>query len=210
MKSGAPCHPMRRRAVRLFLAAVGLALAADAAAGTKIVSSWRDPAAGPLRFEKVLVLCVAPYESQAQFAESELVRLMKRTRGVAAHTVLSPDDAKDQEKMRAVMEREGFDGALTMRYVDAAQQLTERAGGYVPVHSGFWDNYSGGFAIVYDPGYVKMDRAVQMETQVYSMKDGKLVWSGLSQTMNPKSAQKLVDDVARTVADALRKARLIE
>jgi hypothetical protein len=201
---------MRRRPSRLFLAAVGTALATDAAAGTKLVSSWRDPSAGLLRFEKVLVLCVAPYESQSQFAEAELVRLMKRTRGVAAHTVMSPGEAKDGEKMRAVMAREGFDGALTMRFVDTAQQITERAGGYVPAHTGFWDNYSGGFAVIYDPGYVKMDRAMQMETQVYSMKDGKLVWSGLSQTMNPKSAQQLVDDVARTVAGALRKARLIE
>jgi len=54
------------------------------------------------------------------------------------------------------------------------------------------------------------NRLIQMETQVYSMKEGRLVWSGLSESKNPKSAEKLVEEVAGTVAGALRKQGLIE
>ena len=64
-----------RHGPALLLAALGCALAADAAAGTKLVSSWRDPAAGPLQFQKVLVFCMAPHESQQQFGKATLVRL---------------------------------------------------------------------------------------------------------------------------------------
>jgi hypothetical protein len=199
-----------RRGPALLLAALGCALAADAAAGTKLVSSWRDPAAGPLQFKKVLVFCMAPHESQQQFGEATLVRLMKRTQGVAAYTVLTPDDLKDREKVRALMARDGYDGAATLRFVGTDLPVFEKEGGYVPLHNSFWDTYAGGFSVVYDPGYVIMDRLVQMETQVYSMKEGRLVWSGVSVTKNPKSAEKLVEDVAKAVADALRKQRLIE
>jgi hypothetical protein len=51
---------------------------------------------------------------------------------------------------------------------------------------------------------------MHMETQVYSMRDDKLIWSGVTQTKNPKSAQQLVEDVARAVAADLRKQHLID
>ena len=112
--------------------------------------------------------------------------------------------------MRALMAREGFDGAVTMRFVGSDMRLTEETGTYGPAHSSFWSYYSYAWPMVYDPGYIRTDRRVQMETSVYSMKDDKLVWSGLSESMNPASAQELVDDVARTVGAELRKQRLIE
>ena len=180
------------------------------ATGTRMVNSWRDPAAGPLRFQKVLVLFIAPHQSQRQFGEAELVRLMTRTKGVAAHSVMTQDEAKDEGKMRAVMAREGYDGAITMRFIGTDQQLSYQSGVYVPAYSGFWNYYSVAWPMVYDAGYVRTDRRVQMETQVYSMKDDKLVWSGLSESMNPASAQELVDDVAQAVVADLRKQRLIE
>ena len=194
----------------LPLAALLCAAATDAAAGTKILNSWRDPAAGTHRFQKVLVFCFAPHESQRQFGEATLARLMKKAKGVPAYTVLPPDDLKDREKVRALMAREGYDGAVVLRFVGSEQKIEEKEAGYVPLHTGVWDNYSGAFSMVYDPGYVLMKQAIQMETQVYSMKEGRLVWSGVSETTSPKSADKLVEDVARTVGEALRKQRVIE
>lgn len=198
---------MTRRAAAFLM--VGLA-AGCAPKGTSLVTSWREPSAAPTRFEKVLVLFFAPHESQRQFGESELVRLMTRTRGVAAHTVLSRDDLKDVAKVKAAMAREGFDGALAMRFVETTQQLSQDAA-YAPSYAAFWDYYDVAWPLINDPGYVRMDRAMQMESRVYSMKDGgKLLWSGLSQTMNPGSAQEFVAQVASTVAADLRKQRVIE
>src|SRR5688572_13281802 len=80
-----PAHdrPVTRRAAALLI--VGL-LAACAPKGTSLITSWREPSATPRQFQKVLVLFFAPHESQREFGESELVRLMTRTRGVAAYT----------------------------------------------------------------------------------------------------------------------------
>jgi hypothetical protein len=183
-------------------------LAASAGAGTKLISSWREPSVGALNFQKVLVLCIAPHESQRQFAETELVRLMKRTRGVASYMVMTPADVESKEKVQAFMAREGFDGAVVMRFIGNAQQLTQE-GSYVPSYTGFWDYYSVAAPMMHDPGYVRMDRMLQMETQVYATKNDKLVWAGLSQTKNPDSARELVADVAKAVAADLKKHRLI-
>src|SRR5262245_1946735 len=191
---------------------VGLAcgLAASATAGTKVVSSWREPSAGALKFGKVLVLVIAPHESQMQFGEGLLVGLMKRTRGVSAHSVLPKDGAKDEQKMRALMAKEGFDGAVTLRLLEPGQVNTAQAGAYAPAYMNYWSYYSYAWPLVTDIGYLQTERVYPMEVQVYSMKDEKLVWSGITKTTNPKSAKQLVEEVAREVAKDLRKQHLIE
>jgi hypothetical protein len=185
------------------------ALPGYASAGTKIIRSWKEPSAGRLDVKKVLVMCIAEHESQRRFAEAELVRLMTRTRGVPAYSLLTQDEVKDEPKMRAVMLREAFDGAITMRVIGSDQQHTEQPGAYSPAYGSFWSYYGMAWPGV-TMGYVHTDRRMHMETQVYSMRDDKLVWSGVTQTKNPKSAQQLVEDVARTVAAELRKQRLID
>jgi hypothetical protein len=197
-------HPART----LSLATLACVLAAQASGGTKLLSSWHDPAAGPLNLQKVLVLCIAPHESQRQFGEAELVRLMKRTRGVASYTVMKPSDVESKETAFAFMAREGFDGAVVMRFIGTGHQVTE-VSAYIPTYTGFWDYYSFAGAMMLDPGYVRMERMAQMETQVFTTKNDKVVWSGLSQTKNPDSARELIKDVAQAVASDLRKHRLI-
>ena len=199
---------MTRRAAVLTLAGL---LAACAPKGTSLATSWRAPALTPQQFQKVLVLFFAPHESQRQFGESELVRLMTRTRGVAGYTVLTPDDLKSVDKVKAVMAREGFDGAVAMRFVETTHEFTrDSAGAYAPSYAAFWDYYDVAWPLINDPGYVRMDRAMQMETRVYQMTDGKLLWSGLSKTMNPDSAKEFVAQVAQTVAADLRKQGVIQ
>lgn len=203
-------RPMNQRKAVTLLAAVACGLAANASAGTKLVSSFREPTTGPLKFGKVLVLVIAPHESQMQFGEAVLIGLMKRTQGVSAHAVMPKDDASDEQKMRAFMAKEAFDGAVTMRLMAAGQQTTAQAGIYMPAPTGFWSYYSYAWPLVTDIGYVHTERLFHMETQVYSMKDDKLVWGGITKTTDPKDARQLVEQVAQAVAKDLRKQRLIE
>lgn len=201
---------MKRKMAMLSPVVLALGMAPGASAGTKLVTSWQEPSVTRLDFKKVLVVVFAPHESQRRFGEAELVKLMKKTHGVPAYTVMNEEDIKDEPRMRAIMAREDFDGAITMRFLGASETLTYQAGLYVPSHSGFWSYYSVAWPLVYDVGYMHMDRSVNMEIQVYSLADDKVVWSGLSETKNPKTAQALVNDVARAVADNFRKRKLIE
>ena len=44
-----------------------------------------------------------------------------------------------------------------------------------------------------------------IETNIYDTKDGKLVWSGTSETTNPKDTTKTIADTAKAVRSAMRK-----
>jgi hypothetical protein len=190
-------------------AVLACGLAANASAGTKMVKTWSEPDLGPLRFQKVLVLVIAPHDSQMQFGEAVLVSLMKRTQGISAHAVLPKDDAKDEQKMRAYVAKEAFDGAVTLRLM-ASSQATTATSGIVPLYTGFWNYYGYAWPMVSDIGYVHTERLFYMETLVYSLKDDKVVWSGISKTTDPKNARQLVEDVAAAVGKDLKKRKLID
>ena len=193
-----------------LLAVLAGGMAPAASAGTKLVTSWQEPSVTRLGFKKVLVVVFAPHESQRRFGEAELVKLIKKTQAVAAYSVMTEEDVKDESRMRAIMAREGFDGAITMRFVGAGETMTYQGGLYAPSYNGFWGYYSYAWPMVYDVGYMHIERSMNMETQVYSLTDDKVVWSSLSATKNPKTAHQLVEEVAGAVAKDLRKRKLIE
>jgi hypothetical protein len=46
-------------------------------------------------------------------------------------------------------------------------------------------------------------------SNLYSLQDGKLIWSGVSQTFDPASAQAVVQGVSKAVAKSIQKDRLV-
>jgi hypothetical protein len=56
---------------------------------------------------------------------------------------------------------------------------------------------------------VTQDRVVSIETQIYSLKNDKLLWAARSETTNPRSVSRLGDSVIRHVIKALHKDGLM-
>ena len=73
--------------------------------------------------------------------------------------------------------------------------------------TGYW---SYGWGTVHSPGYLTQDRVVTMDTNVYVVADGKLVWASRSATYNPANVPKLVDGIAAETVAEMRKQKLIE
>lgn len=68
-----------------------------------------------------------------------------------------------------------------------------------------WGYYGWAYPIAYSPGYMRTDRLVGVETNVYDVESDRLVWSGLSRTENPNDVRKLVAATAKTVRSEMRK-----
>jgi len=100
-------------------------------------------------------------------------------------------------------------GLVAMRLIKSEKQVTLVPGGYATSFPRFWGYYGHAWPIVYDPGYLRTDTIVQVETKVYSLTDDKLIWAGLSETFNPRDAQALVRGVEQAVAKDLQKQGLI-
>jgi hypothetical protein len=203
------------------LAAVSPLLLAGCAS-TQFISTWRPPDAEPATFanRKVAAVVLSTEESVRRGAELELSPLIsaRGALGVPAYTLVDSASLKDEEhgtaEAKAAFARAGIAGAVVMRVVGKDQEYRTTPGtvGYWgdPFYSSFWGGYWGwGWGMVYTPGTLRTDTKVYIETLIYDLAKDRLLWAGKSVTTNPSSAKALLDEVARSVAQQLRKEKLV-
>lgn len=202
-----------RPSIRPILAL--LVLAASACATTTFRSSWRNPEARPLRLKgaKVVAIFVSRNPTTRRIAEDALAREIsaRGSQGVPAYTILSDDEIKDQESARAKLDQLGYHGAIVMRVVGRETQYSYEPGFWQtrPYYRRFWGGYwRWGWAHVQEPGYLREDRIVSVETLVYSFTQDELVWAGVSNTVNPDEIDKFIAELATAVTKQLEKEGL--
>ena len=183
----------------LLFAACGI----GGCATTALTSTWRDPAVAQLSFRNVLVLAPTRDPSVRRVAEDELARRIKNAHAVPSYTMIPDTELGDSEAVRARARAAGFDGVVILRVTNVDKQAT-----WVP---GAWAGppyaYTGWAA--YDPGYMRVDTYVRVETNVYSLPEDRLVWAAVSRTTNPDSVRSLVKDTAKEVEKEMRREGLL-
>lgn len=179
-------------------------------ASTGVTSSWVAPDAGPIAFQRTLIVVMHPVEAVRRIGEDRLVRRLGRGRAVASHTVISQDDLRDTDVARAAVDQAGVDGVVLMRVVSQEQALSYQPGMVYPAAYGqFWGFYGYVAPIVYGPTYLRSETVVNVETNVYSVADEKLLWSGISEAFNPIDVGATVDEIADAVSEELRREGLL-
>jgi len=192
---------------KTLLTAVGLTVAlAAGCATTEMTSTWTDPAAkGAPPLSKVAVLCMTKdpgLRRQAEDAATSQLQL-KGAQAIASYQIIGDDELKDREAVKAKLQNAGVDGVLVMRMTGVTEQAMV-AGPYAT-----FDGYYDYGAAVYGPGYVQTDTIVHAVSNLYSLPQNKLIWSGTSKTFDPGSATQFMGDVSKEVAQTLQKNRLI-
>ena len=70
-----------------------------------------------------------------------------------------------------------------------------------PAYSTLWGYYGYGWGGAYVPGYTERNTYITVETTIYSVPRNQLLWAAVSETRDPKTLQKFVEDlVAHYVA----------
>lgn len=175
----------------------------------RLVHSWTDPAVKKLEFDRIVAVAMTTDGPLRRLAETEMVRIIG-PKAVAASQVLKDDERSNVDKVRAKLAAEGFDGAITMRLVDATTQVRTARDPVPTTYYQVWSYYGLYWIEGKGPDYVTVEQTLQVEVNIYSLKDGKLLWTGISETMQPRLVETLVKEVAELVQRRLRSEGLIE
>jgi hypothetical protein len=187
------------------------------AQSTKLKSSWKNPEANStsLQFEKVLVVALIPQEFTRKVAEDKVVKILKAgensPNAIPSYMILSAAELKDPASAKPKIAEMGFDGAIVLKYAGSEDQRKYDPGEGTSVwypYVGFWGYYSEGWGAVYNattPNALK----VLIETMLYSIKDDKLIWAGITETKDPKNPAKVVSEIAEETTKVLQKEGLI-
>jgi hypothetical protein len=206
---------MRKSSWPLRAALVCLAVLSAACATTRFQSTWTAPGARPIRFSgrKVMAVFVTRNQSVRRRAEDALARELtaRGAEGVPSYTFMSAEEARNEEAAKAKVERLGFAGSVVMRLAGRETEVSYQPGVVWsrPYYRRFWGGYWGwGWGHVWEPGYLRADEYVKVETLVYDASQDELVWAGVSSTLNPNRVEGLVSELAGAVTKELEKAGL--
>jgi hypothetical protein len=170
-------------------------------ASTHVVHEWKDESLAHVRFTKVLAVFQTADPGLRRVLEDEMVRDLPNA--VPSYKVFRDDEIRDIERVKSRVREQGFDAMVVMRVAGVDERET-----YVPPRPWVmpvryldpWGYWSFGWATVYDPGYLRRDRIVKVDTNIYSIPEDKLVFAAESESFDPSSLRNAIHEVVKIVA----------
>ena len=207
---------MRRLAI--VIVSVFSVVAISSAKSSKLAFSWRNPQYAGGSFKNILVLAMNGQASGRADFEDRMVAGIARpgVQAVPSYSLLPRPESTpiEMDQLRSVVRGQGFDAVLVSRLVKYDKSVTYVPGQAYPIYpyyGTFYGYYGALYPVVYSPGYLQTDTTAQIETNFYSTAkpDGEIVWTGTSNTVNPRSVSKAIDDVVKLVVQQLQKEGII-
>lgn len=186
---------------------------------TSIVNSWRDPkiTIAQENFKKVLIVALLKDEASRRVTENRIAAsnpIFKTSYEYLNETV---KDLSKEQKLK-ILQDENFDGVITLRLVSTEKETTYVPGTYTGMYYGGFDGmytgmYGYGFGNwygmyspnFYDPGYYQETTSYMVETNVFSLKENKLIWTGTTKSDYVTDLGQTVDAIMQTVVQEMRK-----
>lgn len=201
--------------VPLF-SSVALLLLGACTNSTTLTSTWRAPDATTVSpvGKTVIAVFLSSDESLRRPAEDRMAGALtaRGARGIAGYALLpTPTDAQhlDGEAARKRLDDAGANAVVTMRVVGQDQRITYTPGTVWPASArGFGPYWGSGWGTVYQPGSLRTDTDVSVETLVYALKPSqpdKLIWASTSRTTNPNDLRSLISEVADATAKEMQR-----
>jgi hypothetical protein len=185
----------------------------------KLLVSWKSPAYSGQKPHRVLVIGMSENpEIRADFEDDLSSALAKEgLDAVPGNSILlRPHSAElDAGYLKGQIRDFKIDAVLVSRLVKVDKKTT-----YVPGQSyavpyayyrTFYGYYGTVYRQVYSPDYLREDTTVRVETNFYAASpgEGELIWTGTSDSFNPRSAQKVIDGVVKLIVKDLKKQNVL-
>lgn len=186
----------------LMVTALLLVGGSGSAKSSKLVASWRNPEAPETKFHRVLALGLSEKTAiRADFEDALATQLeADGLTAVAGNTILlRPEGTQlDLNYLRGQVRDNQIEAVVVSRLLKIEHTVTYVPGGPMftpyPYYGTFYGYYRTVYPVVYSPDYLREEKKVRIETNLYliSDPDGILVWTGITDTFDPKNVGKAI------------------
>lgn len=209
---------MRYTKVIRHLISLSLVLLLAACSSTSLTQTWKDPQAGKSR--NFLILGVTKDPGARQLFEGALTEQLVAAgvQAIPSFTLFpNKDEALSKEQIVAAAHENQVDSVIVAYVLDVRQEketvttLQSDAGSY---RSGYYSG-SRNWYNSYASGYTKISTyqndytIANVETSLYRLKDEKLLWSSVSETVTLNAGIADIKGLAKSIVQTLKKEGLI-
>lgn len=206
---------------KLPLALLMLALASTAGAAVKFVTSYRAPGvpAIALAGQKVAAVYFSQDTNARVSVEEALARQLTAigVTGVASYRLVPKEAAGNKDLARDFFQRAGIRGVVALRVLGIDERKSWEPSMWIGASYSSWWDYWGygwgptyGYAVGVGPGEIRTDRTFSVEALVYGVESGQLAWAGMSESTNPKDAERYLRDLVTAMVKAMQSRGLIQ
>ena len=206
---------MKLRPVQSVLATLAFTViaAATIAAAITFTSTFKSLDAGSVSFagKKVAALVISNDTSLRVAGEESLVRELNAhgMQAVATYRIAPKEELRSADRAKVWFEKSGVEGVVALRPVGSEKRLNYNSSLWMsPSYNTFWGYYGYGWNSVYVVGSVDRDTVITVESLIFSVSRNQLVWAAVSETTNPKTLQKFVQDLVKQSVKELEKQGL--
>jgi hypothetical protein len=198
-------RPAMRTSIATTLA-LGVLLTLSACVSTTLTERWKDASYSAAPLHKVLVVGVQRDQGRRRIWEDAMVAaLAHRAVQAEASYQVFPDQAPSPDQLSTIATRDGFDGVVATHFVSSSQRA------YIEPYAGWgcrwrcggwgwgWPGYSG--------EYVESETLTDYQTDVFTVDagGGKLIWSGVTRSLDPSSTTRVTEEISRVLLPNLIK-----
>lgn len=183
---------MKNIFVTLFSLILLLSLAACIPKGSKITSSWVDPAQNGYGADNILVMGVSRSETRLKLFENVFVDEFKKidVQAMASYKVIGNVPDPDRKIIEAAVKKTGASSVLFTRVLDSKSETQTYPGTvhFMPggFYTGMYGYYDFTYRAVYTPPSAITNKTVRLESNLYDVATAKLIWSAQSESINPE------------------------
>ena len=188
------------------------------AGSTKMISSWFAPEAKGVKFRKLLAVVATRSVGTRRAAEDQMVSLLtdRGNNAQASYELLSEIELEDPVSAKEKVVSSGADGAVVLRlhtFNSSTKDQPSIRSDNLPSGNRV-DSISSEFTFFAphpSPGELSYtELVIQIETLVYSLKDDKLLWRGVSRTKNPLGVKVVIREITEQAIKTMKKQGLVK
>lgn len=202
----------------MFLGAAIIVL--SSCSSTNVSASWKNPAYIGKNFNKILIWGLSDNVSARATVEDEMAYFLnlKKITSVSGSDIAPPNRKAlphTMEDSKKILDRNGFDGVLTMGLISKKEKTryVQGSGVYTPMAYGhygsFYSYYPYMYGNAYQQGHYETSEYIYIETNLWDVETGKLVWSAQTKTVDPSSIESFANSYARDIVSELIKREII-
>jgi hypothetical protein len=166
-----------------------------AGSSTKFEHVWHGRSADLAAVQTVVALYESPDGAMRRIVEDKLARELAQHAmpAVPSYSVLSGRELEDPELAKAALAAAGYDGVVVIRLIGTETYPGE------PETTTWGSSWPSAYE-----DYVFESPVVRVETTLYSLDGGQILWSARSKTVDAGSTNEVIDEVTSLVAATLQ------
>lgn len=192
-----------------------LTVTASSGKSSKLVKSWKSPTRiAANKPHRVLALGLSDKTVvRAEFEDALAAQLTQiGIEAVPGNTILlRPEGTEfDLDYLRTQIREHKIDTVAVARLIHVENTTTYVPGAPYfppyPYYSTFYGYYGTVYPVVYSPGYLKEEKRVRIETNLYviTSEEGNLVWTCITDTFNPSNMRNAIDRLVKLVVKQMQ------